>query len=110
MAISVLLRNRSASTTHGATRESIGRVALVLGALGLYLAVFLALEDNVGNGVESLVVLPVIVIAVLWGWKAGLAAGALGFPLNLGLLAATGSGSPDALIEGGRQRAICSCS
>ncbi|MCH7740019.1 MAG: GAF domain-containing protein [Chloroflexi bacterium] len=97
----MLLRNRSASTTHGATRESIGRVALVLGALGLYLAVFLALEDNVGNGVESLVVLPVIVIAVLWGWKAGLAAGALGFPLNLGLLAATGSGSPDALIEGG---------
>ena len=101
MAISVLFRNRSVSTTHWASRESLQRVALALGALGLYLGVFLALEDNVGNGIESLIVLPVIVIALLWGWKAGLAAGALGFPLNLGLLVATGPESPTALMEGG---------
>ena len=85
----------------GDQTERIRHLGITLGAALLYLAVFFGLRDVAGQGVESLVVIPIIVTAVFWGWSAGLVAALISFPINLILVSTATSESAVVLIEGG---------
>ncbi|HYY53938.1 MAG TPA: EAL domain-containing protein [Candidatus Dormibacteraeota bacterium] len=60
------------------------RVQLLYALAGtiLYAALLVPAERVVGDEYAALVVLPVALIAWLWGWRVGLLAGLLGGPLN----------------------------
>ncbi len=62
------------------------RVALVLGAVGVYVLAFFPLYRLAGAGVSALAAVPVIAVGGLLGARAGLLAGLLSFPLNTLLL------------------------
>lgn len=66
------------------------RYLTVLTCVGLYLLLSFTLHGRLGVSTNFFVVLPVIVAAASFGWKAGLAFGMLGLPANLAIYAILG--------------------
>ncbi len=58
------------------------KVSILLGSLGLYVAVSLVLYSDFGASAAVFLILPVILAAWLWGLWGGLVVGLLAFPLN----------------------------
>ncbi len=66
------------------------RLWLTAGVVIAYMAAFVPLSRLAGGEAAALTPLPVLVIGGLWGMRAGILAGALGIPVNLGLLLLAG--------------------
>lgn len=69
---------------HYITERIGGRVALTLtlGTAATYVLVFVAMDGVLENQAGILATVPVVVAAWLYGWRGGLVAGLLAFPLN----------------------------
>lgn len=74
--------------------------AITAVALGAHAAGVLLLAGPVGPVVTALVILPVVVVGMCYGMRAGIGMAVLGVPLNMGLLALAGS-DPSRLLTTG---------
>jgi PAS domain S-box-containing protein len=61
------------------------RLSMTLSAVLLYLALIVVITYTLGKGMAIASIIPVVVIAWMYGFRAGILAGALSAPVNIGL-------------------------
>ena len=87
-------------TPKSAVKRLLGRVALTLGCMFVYVLLFLLFYSRIGPGIAALTTIPVIIVGWLWGLRGGLLAGLLSLPLNVLLFNFVGLQGWDMIFRG----------